>query len=565
MLLSSSHPAAALLAAVLAEHGVRHAVVSPGSRNAPLILALHHHPDIEVRVSIDERSAAYHALGLALATWTPVPVICTSGTAALNHGPALAEAFHARVPLLSITADRPADVIGRGHGQTIVQSGVHALHTLHHDVLDESQMDEKTMTEKIRHALEMAMHGGPGRCSGPVHLNVPLHEPLYDLDTAPKVQQTSTQTNSTDEHGEGRRGIPEELQKVIHRGKVLVVAGPRPPSASSDMVEPLRIDLPCLAERGANVSGPLVVFGGERLLEGDKFPQSLQPEAIITLGLPPMSKALRSALGGVPHWHVGADLPHEGTGWDVWGTLKGDASVHLLLTDFGTEPFQQWQKVSASLQSLNEAFHPDWSDLAAWRTMAAFWENLDTNSRPRALHLANSATARYAQWINLEKALHPKAVVYANRGVAGIDGCTSTAIGWHAEMRRIHSNHCTWLVTGDLAFHYDANAFMTDPKPQGLKIIVINNGGGGIFSWLPGVKHQDMFERCFETPPQRSVRELATLINAEHHEANNSDELHAALHHSNQPTNNVVVEVVTSAAQSSHQRNLYLQSFREKV
>ena len=113
MQMSSSHPAAAVLAAVLAEQGVRHAVVSPGSRNAPLVLALHHHPDIDVRVSIDERAAAHHALGLALATWTPVPVVCTSGTAALNHGPALAEAYHARSPLLSITADRPAEVIGR--------------------------------------------------------------------------------------------------------------------------------------------------------------------------------------------------------------------------------------------------------------------------------------------------------------------------------------------------------------------------------------------------------------------------------------------------------------------
>ena len=103
MQMSSSHPAAAVLAAVLAEQGVRHAVVSPGSRNAPLVLALHHHPDIDVRVSIDERAAAHHALGLALATWTPVPVVCTSGTAALNHGPALAEAYHARIPLLSIT------------------------------------------------------------------------------------------------------------------------------------------------------------------------------------------------------------------------------------------------------------------------------------------------------------------------------------------------------------------------------------------------------------------------------------------------------------------------------
>ena len=128
-------------------------MVSPGSRNAPLVLALHHHPDIAVHVTIDERAAAHHALGLALATWTPVPVVCTSGTAALNHGPALAEAFHARIPLLSITADRPQDVVGRGHGQTLTQTGVHAAHVVHHDVLDESIMDVKTLTQRARQAL----------------------------------------------------------------------------------------------------------------------------------------------------------------------------------------------------------------------------------------------------------------------------------------------------------------------------------------------------------------------------------------------------------------------------
>ena len=232
MQMSSSHPAAAVLAAVLAEQGVRHAVVSPGSRNAPLVLALHHHPDIDVRVSIDERAAAHHALGLALATWTPVPVVCTSGTAALNHGPALAEAYHARIPLLSITADRPAEVIGRGHGQTLNQAGVHASHTVHHDVLDESTMDVDTLAAKARHAMRQALHGGPGQSAGPVHLNMPFNEPLYDL--APSVTLPSpvqTEQDSTIDHADLE--IPDTfvLRSMAARCSWSQALGQLPPAA----------------------------------------------------------------------------------------------------------------------------------------------------------------------------------------------------------------------------------------------------------------------------------------------------------------------------------------------
>ena len=143
MQMSSSHPAAAVLAASAGRTGCSARCGEPRFPKRPLVIALHHQPDIDVRVSIDERAAAHHALGLALATWTPVPVVCTSGTAALNHGPALAEAFHARIPSWHHSRP-PFEVIGRGHGQTLNQAGVHGLHTVHPDVLDESTMDVDT-------------------------------------------------------------------------------------------------------------------------------------------------------------------------------------------------------------------------------------------------------------------------------------------------------------------------------------------------------------------------------------------------------------------------------------
>ncbi|HBS20161.1 MAG TPA: hypothetical protein DEA66_04885, partial [Flavobacteriales bacterium] len=346
MLMSSSHPAAAVLAAVLAEQGVRHAVVSPGSRNAPLVIALHHQPDIDVRVSIDERAAAHHALGLALATWTPVPVVCTSGTAALNHGPALAEAFHARIPLLSITADRPSEVIGRGHGQTLNQAGVHGLHTVHHDVLDESTMDVDTLAAKARHAMRQALHGGPGQSAGPVHLNVPFEEPLYDLARAVAVPKAAeTVPDSTSDRADLK--VPEALRGALNEGKVLVVAGPRPAAVHRTPHATLKVNLPCLAERGAYVEGPLVTHGGERLLHDGQWPDALKPEAVITLGLPPMSKALRAALADVPHWHVGTDLEGEGSGWDIWATLQGEVSAAVLSAPTTHEAKEVWTRAQA--------------------------------------------------------------------------------------------------------------------------------------------------------------------------------------------------------------------------
>ncbi len=566
MHMSSSHSAAAVLAAVLAEQGVRHAVVSPGSRNAPLVLALHHQPELTVHVSIDERSAAHHALGLALATWTPVPAICTSGTAALNHGPALAEAFHARIPLLSITADRPADVVGRGHGQSIAQAGVHAAHTVHHDVLDGSCMDLAELTRRARLAVRLTLDGGPGRSSGPVHLNVPLDEPLYDLAPAPTLPATGGDT--LDLHASSNPcavPIPRKLGEAVGRGRVVVIAGPRPVVAARSASAHLHVNLPCLAERGSGITGPCVVYGAERVLQDGAWPEALRPEAVLTLGLPPMSKALRNAMNGMPHWHIGEDLQGEGTGWDVWGTLQGSASAKVLSSPSSPSQLQAWTRVKTQLQSETAACEPIWSDLMAWKTMTQAWATWNEQERPHALHVANSASARYVQWLDVAEACNPHATFHANRGVAGIDGCLSTALGWHAGRRSMGEFPSTWIVTGDVAFHYDANALLTDSSLQrmGLKVVVINNSGGGIFRWLPGTQHGEAFHRYFETPPTRTVAAVAQGANAMYLLATSAAELERALEHARDEEGLVMVEVMTPNVDSAEAVKNYLEACRE--
>jgi len=562
---SSSHPAAAVLAAVLAEQGVRHAVVSPGSRNAPLVLALHHQPEITVHVSIDERAAAHHALGLALATWTPVPAVCTSGTAALNHGPALAEAFHARIPLLSITADRPAEVVGRGHGQSITQAGVHAAHTVHHDVLDESRMDLEELTRRGRRAVRLALVGGPGRSAGPVHLNVPFEEPLYDLAPAPSLPAHAPEGDVTTDVSE--IPLPSELWEALDRGRVVVVAGPRPVMAARSAAAGLEVNLPCLAERGAGVTGPLVLHGAERLLHDGAWPQDLQPEAVLTLGLPPMSKAIRKALEGLPHWHVGEDLAGEGAGWDVWGSLKGSAPSEVLRHGTSASFENTWSNARKHLEQATRSFDAKWSDLSAWIAMTHTWSSWKEEARPAALHVANSASTRYTQWLNIDSTLAKDACVHANRGVAGIDGCLSTALGWHAGQVYLGKKPQTWVITGDVAFHYDSNAFLTESSltRQGLKVVVINNGGGGIFRWLPGTKHGEVFDRHFETPPARTVASVAQGANATYLRASSASELKQALEHARDEEGLVMLEVITPNMESAKEVSAYLKTCQPKL
>ena len=545
---SSTHPSARAIVKGLVRGGVKHIVSSPGSRNAPLVLACHHHPDMEIVVSIDERSGAHHALGIAMGTGQPVAVICTSGTAALNHGPALAEAFHARLPLISITADRPVDAIGKGHGQSIVQRGVHRHHVVHEDVLDEAQLDESVLLARVEQAVSQSKQGGPGQTPGPVHLNVPLEEPLYDLqDLELEVDNQACDNSAQAEYRY------DQFEGSQTDGRILVLAGNRPLASQGGVATHLNTNLPCLAERGAHMSGPHVIHGADRLIQNGALPDHLMPTAVLTVGLPPMSKSWRKAFQGLPHWHVGEP------GWDMWNCLKGTLPLSVLDSMKPEASFvEEWMRQADRLQSSSRHAPEEWSDLRAWIELSQGWKRLDESRKPSALHLANSASARYAQWVNLEGALRQGAPVMANRGVAGIDGCVSTALGW--QMANPTSD--AWMVCGDLAFHYDINAWMMD-TPQamkGLKVVVMNNGGGGIFRWLPG-RDREGFERLFETPPNRTVGDVCRLIGAKHWQVRSAEEVSRAVQEVALHDGNAVLEICTPNDTSADVLHQHLSSF----
>ena len=207
------------------------------------------------------------------------------------------------------------------------------------------------------------------------------------------------------------------------------------------------------------------------------------------------------------------------------------------------------------MHEADKAFSPSWSDLQAWKCLVQAWKSLEVEKRPNALHVANSASARYLQWVNVKDGLQEGAVIHANRGVAGIDGCTSTALGWHAGRREAKPNATTWLVTGDLAFHYDSNAMLTDPLEanRGFRVIVINNGGGGIFRWLPGTQHEDAFVRHFETPSARRVEDLAKAMNAVYCCAKNEGQLRKGIEALADEPQFAVLEIQTPPVESAGQ------------
>ncbi|MBM71370.1 MAG: 2-succinyl-5-enolpyruvyl-6-hydroxy-3-cyclohexene-1-carboxylic-acid synthase [Crocinitomicaceae bacterium] len=522
---TSDHRGASVLVAQLAASGLKHVVISPGSRNAPLTIAFDAHPQIKTHVVVDERSAAHVALGLGLETGIPAAVICTSGTAAINHGPAMAEAFHHRITLISITADRPTSVIGKGHGQSVFQTGVFGKNCKHSVVIDELEMSDEAIIVETAKAFIIASKGTS------VHINVPFEEPLYGLLKSSEDLNLIGASNSIDQNIE----IPEELCK--DGAKILLVAGSIP---FYKRRKPTTI-LPGICEKFSGLSGQSVIHSADMLMaqNGGVLPDELAPEIVITLGTPTLSKSFRNYLISQKpkHFHVG----DTGKGWDTWGELAKtiDADTSLWLEAFeGAEKIDKdfasaWAKLEKSANT----------DGLPWSDLKAFDIVLKATPENARIHLSNSTSARYVQMVDtsLSKTIH------CNRGVAGIDGCTSTAVG-----NALNSEAPVVIITGDVAFQYDLNGLATiDEVPGNLRVVVINNGGGEIFRWLDGPESMGLVDKYFETKPRTSVKAAAEYCGLNYFCARNQVETQKAMDEMMQNNAASILEVITDGLKST--------------
>ena len=504
-------------------YDIERIVISPGSRNAPLTLSFTADPFFKCFSIVDERSAAFFALGMAQQTKKPVALVCTSGSALLNYYPAIVEAYYAQVPLIVISADRPSYLIDRGDGQTIRQDGVFFNHIGHQvnliqdcshasskwqeglgislestkAIAEEQQSILQNNTRLIREALESAYVS-----NWPVHLNAPFEEPLYALEE-PKLPQTQPKIRTK------QADVPNwnALYPIWNNSKkILMIIG----QCSFDQLSKKVIDqlgtadqFLVMTETTSNAHHPNFIERIDSLLvplEKKNDPQlwsDLKPDLVITIGGAIVSKKIKQFLRTYKpktHWHWGKNKAN-----DLFFRLSEhlNLSVDELLSGFLSQTndiktgnykskwLSVYDKIIRGVADYMESV--PFSDL--WVHSALSKQSLDHV----LVHYSNSASIRYAQLFPNESSEY----LYCNRGASGIDGSTSTAVGANVVFKGI-----TLLITGDLSFLYDSNAFWNSYVDEHFRIVVINNSGGGIFRILPTALDDKNFETFFETPHQ---------------------------------------------------------------
>lgn len=514
-----------MLCRLLAEKGVQQAVLSPGSRNAPLLVAIAREPGIRHFVILDERSAAFFALGLAQQSGKPVALVCTSGTALLNYTPAVAEAYYQQIPLIVISADRPEEWIDQDDSQTVRQR-----EAMRNFVKASFQIDAEPGSDTrrwynrrtINDAYNCAVAGVPG----PVHLNMPIDNPLCGVRSYPDY--TVGRIDRTQPDGKLDPAVVQQLaQELSNCRRVLVVAGFQPPDPdlTADLQRLAALpNVVLLAENLSNLDAASFITTTDRLLAvvRGKDEEKYRPELIVSFGGSLISKRIKSFLRACPadtrHWSL--DMREHPADTFMHLTRQIVAPPGLFFRQLAarlespkTSTYAAlWHECDRTAQERHDRFiaGAGWSDLSAF---AHILPAIPANSR---LQISNGTAIRYAQ---LFKHAHV-ARKNGNRGTSGIDGSTSTAAGAAANFDGI-----TTLITGDMSFLYDSGGLNIPYIGPKLKIIVLVNGGGGIFRYIPGPSELEELESCFETAQEVNVRGYAALRHFRYFEANDETEL----------------------------------------
>ncbi|APG59233.1 2-succinyl-5-enolpyruvyl-6-hydroxy-3-cyclohexene-1-carboxylic-acid synthase [Christiangramia salexigens] len=539
----SKIPVARSIVALCVAKDIRHVVISPGSRNAPLTIGFTHHQDIIPYSIVDERSAAFFALGMAQELKKPVALVCTSGSALLNYYPAIAEAYYSDIPLVIISADRPVERIDIGDGQTIRQKNVfqnHILYSanLHSELVLENESSDPKLQQKqfesqkhnereVNLALNKAIED-----KGPVHINVPFYEPLYDTVENIEVNPIQILPELKERHySEKQLKTYADIWNNAKR-KMVIVGLAQPNTVEQAFLDTLAEDdsVIVLTETTSNLHqkefftridtliGPI-----EKDENKEELFKQLQPEILLTFGGMIVSKKIKSFLRNYNpkhHWHVDSKKAY-----NTFFCLNKhfDTEVNSFFSEFlpltenvASEYGNFWKSVKARRQKRHEEYMAEipYSDLKAMQLLAPV---VPENS---IVHFGNSSVIRYAQLFQWDDSLR----IYCNRGTSGIDGSVSTAIG-----AAVTSNDPVLMVTGDLSFFYDSNALWNNYIPSNFRIIVLNNQGGGIFRILPGNKDSENFDKYFETTHELNAKPLCDLYKLEYRNANSEEEIISSL------------------------------------
>ena len=485
-------------------------VISPGSRNAPLTVGFSNHKDFKTISLVDERCAAFFALGIAQQTKRPVAVLCTSGSALLNYYPAIAEAFYSNIPLVVISADRPKHLIDIGDGQTIRQENVFENHILFSANLIENPRFKARNSQLIGEALQVATSN-----QGPVHINVPFDEPLYEtvktLDTFhfPHISMSSVDNSHVNYSFFG------DVWNAAKK-KIILVGVNYPDEKINELIHFYAEDpsVLILTETTSNLHHENVVDAIDQLIFSlsDAEFNALQPEVLITFGGMVISKRVKQFLRKYPPKHH----------WDI--DSKKATNTFFCLTEFiQQDPIAFFETFNKQVFKVATDYQQKWLRLRDEKRVKhhrylskiehsdfkVFEQVLESIPAHSNLQVSNSAIIRYAQLFSIKKSIN----VFCNRGTSGIDGSTSTAIG-----AAFSSEKQTVFITGDLSFFYDSNALWNAHIPASFRIIIINNSGGGIFKIIPGPSSTNA-TAYFETPHCLTAKNLCKMHGFEYHVA----------------------------------------------
>ena len=543
------------LARLMKDHGIKHLIVSPGSRNAPIVSVFCNDPFFNCLVIVDERSAAFFAFGMALSLQKPVAIVCTSGSAALNYAPAIAEAYYQKVPLLVLTADRPVEWIDQGDGQTIRQKDVFRNYIKASVELPERihSSDDLWYNDRL---ISEAINAASYPVAGPVHLNMPFTEPLYGFSLKTEHQPKAVNLINI------RHILPANELKTLNeiwknsKGKMILVGQQHPTHTTRQWLEKLAQDpsVVLLSETTSNLNHPSFIQTIDRCLSViGKDVKSFEPDLLISFGGHIVSKKIKAFLRQAEvkhHWHIDPvdfemdTFQHLTTGIPMDPADFLEAFVPILPEGSG-DFAKKWK----SANDCSKVLHQDFLSAASWSDIVAFGEIFKALPSTYALHLANSTPVRYAQLFDFEREIK----CFSNRGTSGIDGCTSTAAG-----ACFANAEPSLLITGDLAFFYDSNALWNNYLNPLFRIIVINNQGGGIFRFIDGPSETGLLECYFEARHHTSANSLAEMNQLDYLTASDLDELKEQLPRFFAPSQKaVILEINTPPEDSSEQLKQY--------
>ena len=535
----SSKESINILSALLIDHGVRYAVVCPGSRNSAIVHNFNECKEIECYGVTDERSAGFYALGMAQALQQPVVVCVTSGTALLNLAPAVAEAYYQHVPIMVVSADRPAQWIDQLDGQTLPQPDALGRFVKKAVSLPEPRDDEERWycNRLINEALLETRHHG----KGPVHINVPVSEPLFEY-TVKKLPEERNIYLLNPRSSKSMISV-ECAGQFFRSKKPMVIIGQM--SVDDILPEDLYSISLCSVVLNESLS---VGKGGEHFDEvlqtvGDN--PDYQPDFVLYLGDTMVSKRIKKWMRDLKKaniWAVAEDGVIRDTSMNLYGVIEGHPADVLedlveaagIKTVKSPQTFKAlWEKALEKIDNHIESYEPEYSQMAAVK----YLEGSLMYAEDSYIHYGNSTAVRLAN-------IYAKHYVYCNRGVNGIEGSLSTAAGFSCVV-----DENVYCVIGDLSFFYDQNALWNQNLRGNLRILLLNNGKGGIFNMLKGLEKSPARDRFVAAEHKTSAEGICRQNNVVYLRAGNTGEMQEGIDRlintdSDRP---VLLEVFTNA------------------